>query len=324
MARTFKHLDLHDRAKIEAYLKAGWSISAIARDLKRDKSTISREVSRNTTKRGKYNARTAQALSSEKKERFFCCRKFTKGIELRVRQFLLKRYSPLQIVGYCRRLGMEMVSVERIYQYIRKDKLCGGKLYQYCRHALKKRKAQVSKIVGKIKNRKSIEERPEVVNNRLEFGHWEGDLIEGGNHKGYLLTLTERFSRFLFIRYIPNKKADLVAKKIIDVLIPYKKIVNSIIVDNGLEFSEHVRIAKRLGAVVYFTHPYSSWEKGQVECMNKLVRQYIRKGSVLRENCKSEILSVQREINDRPFKVLNFRKPKDVFYNFVGNVAFTG
>ncbi|MGV4477059.1 IS30 family transposase, partial [Ornithobacterium rhinotracheale] len=95
----------------------------------------------------------------------------------------------------------------------------------------KKRKAQVSKIVEKIKNRVSIEERPQVVNERKEFGHWEGDLIEGKNHKGYLLTLTERVSRFLFIRYLPSKSADVVANAMNDVLLPYKKVVKSITLD---------------------------------------------------------------------------------------------
>ncbi|MGV4432515.1 IS30 family transposase, partial [Ornithobacterium rhinotracheale] len=278
MARRFKHLDLCERAKIEAYLTAGWSISKIARELKRDKSTISREVRRNRTKKGKYKAKTAQTLYSEKKERFLRYRRFTKDIEKRVRQFLYKRYSPLQIVGYCKKMGFAMVSVERIYQYIRADKLKGGKLYKYCRHALKKRKAQVSKIVGKIKNRTSIEERPQVVNERKEFGHWEGDLVEGKNHKGYLLTLTERVSRFLFVKYIPNKTADVVARAIIDVLLPYKKVVKSITVDNGLEFSNHDIVSNKLQAQIYFTNPYSSWQKGQIEHMNKLIRQYVKKG----------------------------------------------
>ncbi|MGV4437850.1 IS30 family transposase, partial [Ornithobacterium rhinotracheale] len=177
--------------------------------------------------------------------------------------------------------GLEMVSVERIYQYIREDKRKGGYLYKYCRHALKKRKAQVSKIVEKIKNRVSIEERPQVVNERKEFGHWEGDLIEGKNHKGYLLTLTERVSRFLFIRYLPSKSADVVANAMNDVLLPYKKVVKSITLDNGLEFASHEIVAKKLQAKIYFTNPYSSWQKGQIEHMNKLVRQYVKKGSAI-------------------------------------------
>ncbi|QAR31489.1 IS30 family transposase [Ornithobacterium rhinotracheale] len=323
MARTFKHLDLLERGMIEAYLKAGWSISKIARELKRDKSTISRELKRNRTKKGKYKAKTAQTLYSEKKERFLRYRRFTKDIEKRVKQFLYKRYSPLQIVGYCKRLGLAMVSVERIYQYIREDKRKGGYLYKYCRHALKKRKAQVSKSVGKIKNRTSIDERPQVVNDRKEFGHWEGDLVEGKNHKGFLLTLTERVSRFLFIRYIPNKSADVVANAMIDVLVPYKGVVKSITVDNGLEFAQHERVGKRLGARVFFTHPYSSWEKGQIEHMNKLVRQYVKKGSAITKSTANKLKAVQKEINDRPFKVLNFCKPRDVFYTFVENVAFS-
>ncbi|MCK0205900.1 IS30 family transposase [Ornithobacterium rhinotracheale] len=323
MARTFKHLDLCERAKIEAYLTAGWSISKIARELKRDKSTISRELKRNRTKKGKYKAKTAQTLYSEKKERFLRYRRFTKEVEKRVRQFLYKRYSPLQIVGYCKSLGLEMVSVERIYQYIREDKRKGGKLYKYCRHALKKRKAQVSKIVEKIKNRVSIEERPQVVNERKEFGHWEGDLIEGKNHKGFLLTITERVSRFLFIRYIPNKSADVVENAMNDVLLPYKKVVKSITLDNGLEFANHENVAKKLQTQIYFTDPYSSWQKGQIEHMNKLIRQYVKKGSAITKSTANKLKAVQKEINDRPFKVLNFCKPRDVFYTFVENVAFS-
>ncbi|QAR30597.1 IS30 family transposase [Ornithobacterium rhinotracheale] len=324
MARRFKHLDLHDRAMIEAYLKAGWSISKIARELKRDKSTISREVRRNRTKKGKYKAKTAQTLYSEKKERFLRYRRFTKDIEKRVKQFLYKRYSPLQIVGYCKSLGLEMVSVERIYQYIRLDKLKGGDLWRYCRHSLKRRKVRVSKVVGKIRNRVSIEERPQVVNDRMEFGHWEGDLIEGKNHKGYLLTITERVSRFLFIRYIPNKSADVVANAMNDVLLPYKKVVKSITVDNGLEFANHENVAKKLQAQIYFTDPYSSWQKGQIEHMNKLIRQYVKKGSAITKSTANKLKAVQKEINDRPFKVLKFSRPREVFFNFVENVAFRG
>ncbi|MFU2119695.1 IS30 family transposase, partial [Ornithobacterium rhinotracheale] len=150
-----------------------------------------------------------------------------------------------------------------------------------------------SKSVGKIKNRTSIDERPQVVNDRKEFGHWEGDLIEGKNHKGYLLTLTERVSRFLFVRYIPNKTADVVASAIIDVLLPYKKVVKSITVDNGLEFASHEIVAKKLQAKIYFTNPYSSWQKGQIEHMNKLIRQYVKKGSAVTKSTANNLKSVQ-------------------------------
>lgn len=178
--------------------------------------------------------------------------------------------------------------------------------------------------MGKIKNRVSIENRPAVVNDRKEFGHWEGDLIEGRNHKGYLLTLTERLSRFLFIRYIPNKRADVVAKNMIDVLLPYKKMVKTITLDNGLEFANHREVSYKLQAEIYFTHPYSSWEKGQIEHMNKLVRQYVKKGSHITKSTANKLKAVQKEINDRPFEVLKFCRPREVFYKFVQSVAFSG
>ncbi|MGV4500457.1 IS30 family transposase, partial [Ornithobacterium rhinotracheale] len=109
-----------------------------------------------------------------------------------------------------------------------------------------------------------------------------------------------------------------------DVLLPYKKVVKSITLDNGLEFASHEIVAKKLQSKIYFTNPYSSWQKGQIEHMNKLVRQYVKKGSAITKSTANNLKSVQKEINDRPFKVLKFCKPRDVFFNFVDNVAFRG
>ncbi|MGP6547271.1 IS30 family transposase, partial [Ornithobacterium rhinotracheale] len=123
---------------------------------------------------------------------------------------------------------------------------------------------------------------------------------------GFLLTLTERVSRFLFIRYIPNKSADVVENAMNDLLLPYKKVVKSITLDNGLEFASHEIVAKKLQSKIYFTNPYSSWQKGQIEHMNKLIRQYVKKGSAITKSTANKLKAVQKEINDRPFKVLNF------------------
>lgn len=316
-----KHLNQSQRYVISALHKKGFSQSEIAKELGVHKSTISRELKRNVTKTGKYNPTQAQQYAEIRKERFCSNRVFTKTIEQRVRSYLeQEQWSPEQIHGYCKKHQIEMVSVERIYQYIREDKKNGGVLYQYLRHRLKHRKRPVGNSKERIKDRVSIEQRPEKVNRREEFGHWEADLICGKNHQGFLLTLTERVSKMLFICYLPKgKNAKGVAEAIKNTLLPYKSVVHSITMDNGLEFSAHKEVSKSLEADIYFTHPYSSWEKGQIENMNKLIRQYYKKEDIINKDKTMNIKQIQIKINRRPRKNLNYEKPFQLFFKFVNN-----
>lgn len=326
MKKHKKHLTLGQRYKIEAYNKAGWTQKQIAEDLQVHKSTICRELKRHQRKQGSYSAKFAQELADEKKDRYTYNRAFTHSVEKRVRHYLeQEQWSPEQIVGYCKSEKIEMVCVERIYQYIRADKAKGGKLYTFLRHRLKHRKRglyQASKV--RIKDRVSIEERSAKINNREEFGHWEADLIEGKNHQGYLLTLTERVSKHLLISYLPKgKNAQGVAQAMINLLLPYKEQALSITMDNGMEFSAHKKVAERLETKTFFTHPYSSWEKGQIENMNKLLRQYYPKNEPITKENTQNIREIQIRMNRRPRKNLNYKRPFQIFFNFVNKkVAF--
>ena len=319
------HLTKEQRYVIATLYKRGITQKEIAKEVGTSESTISRELIRNAAKRGNYNANTAHILSQERKERFGVKRKFTKVIEQRVRDYLVKeQWSPEQIVGYCKKQNIEMVSVERIYQFIRQDKANGGKLFKQLRHKLKHRKQPVSKDKSRIIDRISIEQRPEKVNNREEFGHFEMDLIVGKDHQGVILTLTERVSKFFMCKYLPDGKVAIkVAQAVNEMLLPYKNHVHSITTDNGLEFAEHKLIAKKLNAIIYFTHPYSSWEKGQIENANKLLRQYIPKKQTINESNTLELNKIQIKINNRPRKNLGFEKPVNIFYNFINQkIAF--
>lgn len=319
------HLTSEQRYVISSLHKRGISQKEIAHEVGTSESTISRELKRNATKRGKYSASTAQVLAQERKERFGVKRKFTKAIEQQIRTFIeQEQWSPEQIVGYCRKHQVEMVSVERIYQYIRQDKENGGLLFKHLRHKLKHRKQPVSKDKSRIIDRISIEERPEKVNNREEFGHFEMDLIVGKDNKGIVLTLTERVSKFFMCRYLPKGKVAIeVAKAVNDMLLPYKNHVHSITTDNGLEFAEHKLIAQKLNTIIYFTHPYSSWEKGQIENANKLLRQYIPKKEIINQYNTLNLNEIQIKINNRPRKNLGFEKPVNIFYNFINQkIAF--
>lgn len=320
-----RHLTQAQRYVICSLYKRGVSKTEIAKDIGVHKSTISRELNRNSTKTGRYNPDMAQVLASERKERFAAERKFTKAIEQKVIDYIVEeQWSPEQIVGYCKKDNIPMVSIERIYQFVRHDKEKGGLIYKDLRHKLKHRKRSVGADKSKIKDKISIDLRPEKINNREEFGHFEMDLVIGKDHKGAILTITERVSKFFMCSFLTEgKTAVSVAKTVIKMLLPYKNQVKSITTDNGLEFAEHKLISKKLDATIYFTHPYSSWEKGQIENMNKLLRQYIPKKQEINQHNTLNMKEIQIKINRRPRKNLNFEKPVTIFYNFINQkVAF--
>jgi len=162
-----KHLTKEQRYEIKAYLNCGKSKSFIAKTLSVHKSTIYRELKRNSTKRGFYNPNYAHELSEEKKERFAGNRKFSPSTEKYVKEKIIhEQWSPEQIVGYCKSQKIPMVSHERIYAYIREDKLQGGTIYKHLRHQLKHRKRPVSGKQNTIKDRVSIDNRSDIINNK--------------------------------------------------------------------------------------------------------------------------------------------------------------
>ena len=319
-----KHLTREQRYAIQALNRLKVSKRKIAEEVGVHKSTIYRELKRNASKRS-YQAEKAQMYANERKERFSTNRKFTANIKKLVVEYITKeQWSPEQIVGYCKKNGVEIVSVERIYQFIREDKKQGGNIYKHLRHQLKHRKRGINSNKIRIKDRISIEQRPKKANDREEFGHFEMDLVVGKNNKGAILTITERVSRHFICRYLPRgKKAKYVSRAVIEELLPFKEHVLSITTDNGTEFADHKTISEKLEATVYFAHPYSSWEKGQIEYSNKLLRQYIPKKSIINKLNTLKLKEIQRKMNRRPRKNLGYEKPFELFYNFINRkVAF--
>lgn len=314
-----KQITNEQRYQIEAYLKAKMSIGFIAKELDKHQISIRRELKRNAQKRGGYNAKRAIMFADERKERYGRNRKFTSEMEKTIRLYIEgEQWSPEQIAGYCKKTGKPMVSHERIYQYIRIDKENGGDLYKSLRHKLKHRKRPVGGKFIPIKDRVSIDERPEAINNKERFGDWEIDTIIGKDGKGAIVTIVERSTAFFMMKNLPNgKDAESLAKTVIEMLLPYKMQVHSITADNGTEFAAHKTIAQGLALDFYFAHPYSSWERGLSEYTNKLIRQYIPKKSVFADFSDDYILEKQHQINRRPRENLNFDSPKTIFYNLV-------
>lgn len=310
-----KHLTSVQRNQIEVLLKTKTPVKTVAELLSTDKSTIYREIDRNMGKRS-YSAKFAQQLSTERKERFGRARKLTPDMtKLIVEKLTTEQWSPKQIVGSCQLDNRPMVSHECIYQLIRQDKQNGGLLWTHTRHKLKHRKRP---LIGKqvnIKNKVSIELRPAIVDTQERCGDWEIDTIIGENRKGAILTITERKTGFLLMEKMENGKQALgIAKAAVRMLIAYKNTVHTITSDNGLEFANHEVIAKKLQAGFYFAHPYSSWERGLNEYTNKLIRQYILKGTNFDLYDKQYIKLIQNKINRRPREKLNFQTPSKIFF----------
>ena len=209
------------------------------------------------------------------------------------------------------------ILTEWIYQYIWADKRAGGDLHTHLRRRKKYRKRSGGgDNRGKIPNRVSIEQRPAIVDARKRLGDWEGDTVAGKGRKQYLVTLTERKSRFTLFKKVNSKRASEVKDAVIELLAPYWEKVKTITFDNGKEFADHAYIAQELNADIYFAHPYASWERGTNENANGLIRQYFPKNSNLSDATQEKISLVHGRLNDRPRKCLDYQTPKMVFFEF--------
>lgn len=226
-------------------------------------------------------------------------------------------WSPEQISGWLKQEQVLEISHERVYQHVWSNKAQGGDLYKHLRHSHKKRKKQYGSKDkrGQIKNRISIDERPEVVEKKTRIGDWEIDTVIGKNHQGALVTIVDRVSKFTLIKKVDSKRADVVTEATISLLNSYLDKVLTITADNGKEFSDHQIMKQHLDADVYFAHPYHSWERGLNENTNGLIRQYFTKGSSFENITDEEVAKVMDRLNHRPRKTLEYRTPHEVFFS---------
>lgn len=309
----YKQLTSEQRYTIFVLLQNNTSRKEIARSIGVSNSTITRELRRNSSSRGVYRWDKAQQQAEKRRHRAPGNRSLKPHVREKAIALLRhKQWSPEQISGYLAGLGYS-ISYETIYAIIRKDKFEErGDLYKYCRHRLKHRRRPVGKQ-NRIPERVSISQRPVEADGK-RFGDFEMDTIVGPNNQGAILTIVERSTNMLFmkkLRYGKNSKE--LARTAIELLKPYKKYVRTITTDNGSEFCAHRMIARELDTCVYFTDPYSSWQKGAVENANGLVRQYIPKAMPIKMICDKDIERIMEFINERPRKKLNFHPPIEVF-----------
>lgn len=312
-----KPITLEERYYIQKEKGNGIRIPTIAKQLNRNKTTIYRELKRNTGADG-YDYREAQKLADTRRKTARKRLVFTAEMRERVDEQIRRDLSPEQVCGRLQLLGKECVSHERLYQHVWQDKKDGGDLYTHLRVKSKRyhKRGNNNDRRGIIRDKVSIEERPDCVNNREEIGHWEADLVVGKGQKGYLVTATERVSNYNVIGYVETKDAESVSKELVRILRPYKEFVLSVTTDNGKEFANHKYVAAVLQASYYFAHPYSSWERGTNENANGLIRQYLPKGELFSDQnyMKRQIVRIETRLNFRPRKKNGYLTPYELFY----------
>ena len=211
------------------------------------------------------------------------------------------------------------ISHELIYRHIRADET--GELASHCRHKMKYNRHGRPDRTTKVRNipgRVSIHQRPAEADG-TRFGDWEMDTIVGKDGKGAIVTLTERSTNMVMMGRLPEgKRPEPLAKVVIGLLFPYRNTIRSITTDNGSEFCGHQLISTALtprgtkdSNLVFFADSYASWQKGVIENANKLIRQYIPKGSDFSSLTDAFIRKVQHKINRRPRKKINFDSPRN-------------
>ncbi len=312
--QKYSQLTEHQRYQIYVLKKAEHNQAQIAQLLNVSASTISRELKRNTGKRG-YRPKQAQMKTIQRRQSAKKYTKMTPRLKRTINDKLRQEWSPEQITGWLRDINLTSVSHQRIYDHIREDRRCGGTLYKHLRQSHKKRRKRYGyqDSRGQIKERVSIDDRPKIVDRKSRFGDWEIDTIIGKNHLGVLISIVERRSRYTLITRANSKQAEEVSNKTVDLLHPVQNLVHTITADNGKEFASHKQISTSLNADVYFAHPYHAWERGLNENTNGLIRQYFPKGSDLKWLTKQQIKKVQDRLNHRPRKCLGFKTPEQIF-----------
>jgi IS30 family transposase len=338
--RRFKHLSFTDRLRIEAYTKAGKNPKEVAEIIGVHISTVYREL-----KRGRYEHLNTDLTTEERYSPDIAQEKYkenlsAKGIPLKIgsdfefaeyveNKIVKEKYSPAAALGEIKGQGLYFntsVCVTTLYSYISK-----GIFLELTNRALPvkgKRKRTYRKVKPMRRSKgESIENRPEEINQRTSWGHWEMDCVEGKKStKKTLLVLTERLTRYELVIPMKDKTTASVVKALDGIEkkygVMFKKIFKTITVDNGSEFAdcdgiELSRKGKEKRTKVYYCHPYSSWERGSNETANKLIRRHLPKGTDLTKITVATVQHIETWINNYPRKIFNYTTSAILFGEYL-------
>ena len=304
MKKRYKHLRYEERVKIEVLRQSGKSIRAVARMLGRSPNTISYELTNKQVK-GECIAKKAQVKSYQKRyhSKRGCLKiAMDKNLQQFVHTCLRQYWSPERISGFVKRFGYS-VSTKAIYKYIR-----SRSLERYLFWSWNKKKTGRKRYPHGNANdgRRYIDVRPKVVSS----GHFEADFIVSSKSTYVLLVVVDIHTRLTFIRKLPNRKHATVLRAFSRVF--KDKTVRSLTLDNDIAFNCWKTLEGHLKTTIYFTHPYSSWEKGLVENTNRWIRCFVPKRTDINDVSFAELQNIQSWLNSSPRQCLGFRSSLEI------------
>lgn len=313
--KNYQHLTAAVRGSMETLIQENYSLRTVAKKLGVSVSTVSREISKRETPSG-YFANIAQGHYERQRLK---CKQKKKCSYSKLQKYITKKlqqgWSPEQIEGRLKLINSPLyVCKETIYQFLYTDSWAKDeeKLYQYLRYGRKKRRKQTGRSVhrSKIPNRVSIHDRPEIINQRREYGHCEGDSVIYP-YKMAINTINELLTGKVKFTILQRKTAKLTKEAQILRLKQFG--AKSLTLDNGTENMEHQQVTKEVGIPIYFADPYCSGQRGANENVNMLLRGYLPKRANICDLTQEELDDIGEELDNRPRKRLGYLTPNEKY-----------
>ncbi len=312
----YHQLTSRERYLIAQHKSTGSSLRQIGRALCRSASTISRELKRNAcSSDGRYRVDKAQSYARARRSRSRRGTHFGAAQVAWVHRLVQQRWSPEQVSGRLRKQRRLRIGTTTIYRWLARDKAQGGSSWRQTRQ-LSGRYRKGYRVVdgrGRTSGKRPLSERSEQANDRSEAGHIEGDTVMGKDGRHCVLTLVDRKTRRTRIVKLQARRAAEVNKALITEVRAGRLKMKSLTLDNGTEFHGFKELEDELGIKVYFAQPYHSWERGTNENTNGLIRQYLPKGSCFKKLTQQRCNEIERELNNRPRKILGFSTPNEAY-----------
>ena len=305
-----------ERYAIAALRRQGHSVRAIARDLGRAPSSISREVARNRRSDGGYRAFTACEHTRARRRRSRRNTHFDAAEWLLVEELIELDWSPEQVAGWLRLHELLEISYETIYLYVWRDRHAGGELWRHMRQAGKRRRKRYGAhdSRGRLAGKRHISERPAEVEERSVVGHWEIDTVKGDDQARHsVVTLVERKTGYLEVGKLVRHTAAEATMRTVELIGRHEGRVATVTADNGSEFHSYAEIEAETGALFYFATPHHSWERGTNENTNGLLRQYLPKRKSMAQVTQADCDAIAAKLNTRPRKRLGYRTPEECY-----------
>ena len=310
-------ITLEERYAISLMRQRGLSMRAIARELSRSPSSISRELARNRTRHdGAYRYKKADSYARTRRRRSRRNTRFSADDWVLVEHLVCLDWSPEQVSGWLELYDELSISHETIYVRLLRDKEAGGEIWRHLRHATKKRRKRYGAhdSRGRLPGKRHISERPASAEDRCEVGHWEIDTVKGDNQGRHtVVSMVERATGFTLMGKLERHTAADTTAKVIELIARQAGRVLTITADNGTEFHGYKDIEEATGVRFYFATPHHSWERGTNENTNGLIRQYLPKRKSMARVTQELRDEYAARLNSRPRKRLRYRTPEECY-----------